>query len=88
MKQQTKFQKNQVIWAKLKGYPAWPAIIAQILPTDDPANVGYVVNFLGEDSHCMLNNEKVFEFRSYYEEFMKPKEIKSKKLQDAIEMAL
>lgn len=37
---------------------------------------------------CMLNNEKVFEFRSYYEEFMKPKEIKSKKLQDAIEMAL
>lgn len=40
------FKEGQIVWAKIKGYPWWPAVIGSISP-DDPE---ICVNFLGDFS--------------------------------------
>lgn len=58
------------MWAKVKGYPWWPAEIAK-LPSPD-ANVFKVI-FIAEDTHAFLNPKDVKKYTDCYDEFSKKK---------------
>jgi hypothetical protein len=50
------YEMNEVIWAKIRGYPWWPAyvphVVAQvsgvIKSSNQPSLVEYIVNFYGD----------------------------------------
>jgi len=46
------FRKGEVVWAKLKGYPWWPAMVVEVFrgSSDDVLETDVVVNFIGENS--------------------------------------
>jgi len=79
------YAKNQIVWAKVKGYPWWPAIVAK-------SNQGrggtiedeVLVNFVGENSHATLRMDKIADFEEEYEMHSNTK---SKKLIDSIKIA-
>lgn len=80
------YTKGEVIWAKIKGFPWWPGVIAKVIEDpDDPSSIyELLVNFIGENSHAQLNLDKVAKFQDKYNEFAK---MKKKKLLEAIEIA-
>jgi len=43
------FSKGDIIWAKIKGFPWWPAIIGKI-NGGDKSDKKYKVDFIGENS--------------------------------------
>jgi hypothetical protein len=68
------FQENDVVWAKLKGYPWWPARIYKI---ENSKKRVFSVNFLGEDNHASLSIKNILA----YEKNKKKLESGSKKLE-------
>ena len=43
------FEKGEVVWAKIKGYPWWPAVVGLNAETKfDSSKI--LVNFIGENS--------------------------------------
>jgi PWWP domain. len=43
------FELDQVVWAKLKGFPWWPGVIREIIRNEkDKGKKEYMVFFLGE----------------------------------------
>jgi hypothetical protein len=39
------FADNEIVWAKVKGYPWWPAIVLSTFPSKQQK---YLVNFIGD----------------------------------------
>lgn len=52
------YEINEVVWAKIRGYPWWPAYVllavrqvsGVIKNTGQPGQVEYIVNFYGDTS--------------------------------------
>ncbi len=65
----TQFNKGDIVWAKVKGYPWWPGVIADI------QNSIYLINFCHDESHARLSSKSI----KPYEENRKKVNMNSKK---------
>ena len=49
-----KYEKGELVWAKLKGYPWWPSVVVECINNNseynDPDRIELLVNFIGENS--------------------------------------
>jgi hypothetical protein len=46
----SRFSLNELVWAKVKGYPWWPALVSSCKNSKDQ----YTVNFIGHNSQYSL----------------------------------
>ena len=46
------FNVGEVIWAKIRGYPYWPAMITGT--EDDNREKKYAISFIGDNTHASL----------------------------------
>ncbi|CAK89927.1 unnamed protein product (macronuclear) [Paramecium tetraurelia] len=76
-----KFEINEVVWAKVLGYPWWPAQISSISNGKTGTNQSYRVNFLADGTHADCRLEKVKKWND------RPTQTETKKLKEAIELA-
>ncbi|CAD8149042.1 unnamed protein product [Paramecium pentaurelia] len=77
------FRVNEIIWAKVLGYPWWPAKIASITNVNGKNgqhNI-YRVNFIGDTSHAKLRFDKLKKWNP------KPIQLETKKLKESIDLA-
>tara|TARA_B110000503_G_C6806144_1_gene273131 strand:+ start:106 stop:303 length:198 start_codon:yes stop_codon:yes gene_type:complete len=53
-----KYEKGELVWAKLKGYPWWPSVVVECINNNseynDPDRVELLVNFIGENSQYIF----------------------------------
>ena len=59
------FEKGQLVWAQLTGYPWWPAFV------DDMCEEKYKVMFFPRRNFATLPPDKLRDFRDNYEQFSK-----------------
>jgi len=80
------YQKGEVVWAKVKGFPWWPGVVAKVADSrEKELENQFLVKFIGDKSHAFLNNEKVAKFAEKFELYTK--DVKQKRLIDSIELA-
>jgi hypothetical protein len=72
------FEKDEIVWAKISGYPFWPAYVQAILGSNT-----YEVVFFGDFSRAHLQENKLKRFEEHSERSDK----KNKRLQNALRMA-
>ena len=76
-----KYKKGEVVWAKVRGFPWWPAVVKSVnikIIKQDDDNKEYrqtivLVYFVGDNSHSELPINKIEKFASKYEEYSKTK---------------
>ena len=78
------FKEEEIVWAKLKGYPWWPAILLSIKTEMNTFEEKYRVLFLGNYIQETLNPKYILKFGIYYKQFSKSK---NKDLTDSIAIA-
>ena len=78
------FKEEEIVWAKLKGYPWWPAILLSIKTEMNTFEEKYRVLFLGNYIQETLNPKYILKFDIYYKQFSKSK---NKDLTDSIAIA-
>jgi hypothetical protein len=76
------FNVGELIWAKIRGYPWWPAIITGT--EDDNREKKYNVSFIGDKSHSSLAKKCLEKFEKGLKLYSNTKK---KNLQDVIEKA-
>ena len=76
------FNVGELIWAKIRGYPWWPAIITGA--EDDNREKKYTVIFIGDKSHSSLAKKCLEKFEKGLKLYSNTKK---KNLQDVIEKA-
>ena len=54
------FNVGEIIWAKIRGYPWWPAIITGT--EDDNREKKYAVSFIGDNTHSSLTKKCLYKF--------------------------
>jgi len=80
-----KFKKGDIVWAKIRGYPWWPGMVAHIEDgSDEERDPKILVNFIGDNSHAELPLNKISNFEENLKEYSKSKK---KDLLDSIELA-
>ncbi len=47
------FEKGEVVWAKIKGYPWWPAVVGVPCESRNGESAKILVNFIGENSQLL-----------------------------------
>ena len=59
------FQVPEVVWAKIRGYPWWPALLTNVTHSagEEPL---YKVDFFGDTTHAMLALDKISKFEESY----------------------
>lgn len=62
------FNVGEVVWAKVRGYPWWPATIAQVATSSD-GTLKYTVNFVGENSHAIVSHTHIASYNKFYKEY-------------------
>jgi hypothetical protein len=76
------FSLNEIVWAKIRGHPWWPAIIKSVIP--DSKENKFKIDFIGDNSHATLPVSKLANFQKYLREKSKTKK---SKLIDSIKKA-
>jgi len=64
------FDINDIVWAKVKNYPWWPGLIAGIM-TKPNNELKYTINFIGENSHAVVNQNNIMQYDNFYKEYSK-----------------
>jgi len=62
-------QIKEIVWAKLTGYPWWPAEIVNVFPKDKNKNGEVVVNFIGSNTHASMPYNKVASYKENYAKY-------------------
>ena len=78
----TSFNVGEVIWAKIRGYPWWPAMITGT--EDDNREKKYAVSFIGDNTHSSLAKKCLEKFEKGLKMYSNTKK---KNLLDTIEKA-
>jgi len=78
------YKSDDIVWAKLRGFSWWPAMVSRTEKSRNSSETMVVVNFIGENSHAVLPLDKVVHYREGYEQFSATKK---KSLLDAIASA-
>jgi hypothetical protein len=78
------FKEEEIVWAKLKGYPWWPAILLSIKTEINTLEEKYRVLFFGNYVQETLKPKYILKFDIYYKQFSKSK---NKDLTDSIATA-
>ena len=78
------YKEEEIVWAKLKGYPWWPAILLSIKKDMDIEEEKYRVVFLGNYIQETLKSQYILKFDIYFKQNSKPK---NKDLIDIIKTA-
>lgn len=68
MQKDNEFTINELCWAKLKGYPWWPAIIKDILLSKNKKK-SYIVGYFCEKRGSSLNEINIKKWKENYEMF-------------------
>jgi len=76
----TKFEKGEVVWGKIKGYPWWPAIII------DNNNLIYTIKFFNDNSLANLSSKFLLKYEENKHKISESNK-KNKKLMEAIKFA-
>ena len=76
------FSVTEIVWAKIRGYPWWPAFVKSIHP--DPKENKFKVYFIGDNTHATLPHSKITNFQKSYKDHSKTKK---SKLLDSIKKA-
>lgn len=79
------YEVDEIVWAKIQGYPWWPAIIADIETNRFNGKYQANVNFIGDNSHAFLPYEKIAKFKEKMEVYSR---VKNKKLKNSIAAAM
>lgn len=77
----TFFEKGEVVWGKIRGYPWWPAII-----TDFNNNLIYTIKFYNDNSAARLSSKFLLKYEENKNKILEANK-KNKKLKDAIKDA-
>ena len=77
----TFFEKGEVVWGKIKGYPWWPAII-----TDFTNNLIYTIKFMSDNSYAKLSSKFILKYEENKNKILESNK-KNKKLLCAIKAA-
>lgn len=51
------YNKGELVWAKIRGYPWWPGVVSKICEEkyeNGEKRTELIVNFIGENSHSRL----------------------------------
>ncbi|CAG9326716.1 unnamed protein product [Blepharisma stoltei] len=83
------FAKDQMVWAKIRGYPWWPSIISEIEEVEDEdtgkiTQRQFFVNFIGENSSSILPITSICDYKENYDIYSSSK---NKYLLKSIEVA-
>lgn len=60
------FEKKELVWAKIRGYPWWPGIVAKVIEEksdDGSKHTEFLINFIGDHSHSRLQLDKLAKFK-------------------------
>jgi hypothetical protein len=76
------FHVGEVVWAKIRGYPHWPAIITGT--EDDNKEKKYAVSFIGDNTHSSLAKKYLVKFEKGLQLYANTKK---KNLAESIEKA-
>jgi len=58
-KKEPQFVEDEICWAKVRGFPWWPAIITECLPTKTSGEHKYDVNFFCDKTHSVVVESKL-----------------------------
>ena len=76
------FTVGEIIWAKIRGYPWWPAIITGT--EDEQREKKYAVSFIGDNTHASLAKKSLDKFEKGLTQHSNTKK---KNLQESIQKA-
>ena len=79
-----RFEKGDIVWAKLSGHPEWPAEVLEVYDKKDRIKVSYI----GDDSYSELPRNKVYAWKDKEEKFIRPKKKLSKRRQEKLDRAM
>ena len=84
-----KFREKELVWAKVKGHPWWPAIVGTInykIPRG--REMKYIVYFIGDSTKSLLTEKFIRNFRNtFFQLAFIPKTNSQGQLRDAIKQA-
>ena len=75
------FSLEEIVWAKVRGFPWWPAHVTEIREAKTCGEHKYKISFFADDTHSVLVESKIQKFKQKIHEHSKPKQ---KALQEAI----
>ena len=76
-----------MVWAKVTGYPWWPAQVAErSLSELQKYHNKIKVFFFGDNSHAYLSAQKLLKYQPHYD-LLGSKAATNRRLRDAIELA-
>ena len=65
------FLIGEIVWAKIRGYPWWPATVSEI--NDENKEKKYICNFIGDNSHASLFKRDLAKFEKELDNFSQTK---------------
>lgn len=76
----TRHKPGHIVWAKVKGYPWWPAVVGK----NQDSN-GVMVRFIGDNTHATLTDDKIAHFEEKFGQYSRTKD---RKLNECIKSAI